>query len=196
MCTRYILQTCGCNRHSNTQNVEVAFEMFLILLTTAVLLKVVHPAPVTNEVRLLSQQSGRFVHVADNGAIKANGNQKSSSVFNMYLKNSQIQFELKNKPGMFLMLKELNHTVYVNSSSMNVTTNQTISHEYTLVVDFPSEPYLTEWEKSGPCGALVQKVDESTNCFVAFDSSGKVAGPCHLLSTNLASCVSVVPASP
>ena len=176
-----------------TQNVEVAFEMFLILPTTAVLLKVVHPAPVTNEVRLLSQLSGRFVHVADNGAIKANGNHKSSSVFNMYLKNSQIQFELKNKPGMFLMLKELNPSVSVNSTT---SSPMNVSDEYALVVDYPSEPYLAEWENSGSCGALVQMMDENTNCFIAFDSSGKVAGPCNLLSTDLASCVSVVPATP
>ena len=54
---------------------------------------------------------------------------------------------------------------------MNITA--TISHEYALVVDYPSYPSescLTEWEKSGLCGAL--KVDEDTNCFIAFDSSG------------------------
>ena len=39
---------------------------------------------------------------------------------------------------------------------------------------YPSESCLTEWEKSGLCGAL--KVDEGTNCFIAFDSSGKVVG--------------------
>ena len=115
----------------------------------------------------------------------------------MYLKNSQVQFELKNKPGMFLMLKEINHSIAENTnittcSQMNVTT---ISHEYALVVDYPSEPYLTEWENSGSCGALVQMMNENTNCFIAFDSSGKVAGPCNLSANDPASCISTIPAS-
>ena len=152
-----------------------------------------HSAPVTNEVRLLSQLSGRFVRVTENGAIIANGNLKSSAVFKMYLKNSQIQFELKNKPGMFLMLKELNNSmvedvVNTTSSPVNITANQTISHEYALVVDYPSESHLTEWERSGLCGALVMKVDEDTNCAIAFDGSGKVAGPCN---TNHEDCIAI-----
>ena len=170
-----------------------------VVIVVASLLIVVRSAPVnaTNEVRLLSQLSGRFVHVADNGAITAKGNQKSSSVFIMYLKNSQVQFELKNKPGMFLMLQELNHSTAENtnittSSQTNVTT---ISHEYALVVDYPSEPYLTEWGKSGHCGALVQMMDENTNCFIAFDGNGKVAGPCNLSANDPASCISTITAS-
>ena len=110
---------------------------------------------------MLSSVSGRFVRVDNNGTITANGNQKSSAVFVMYLKNSQVQFELKSKPGMFLMLKGKNHSIVddVNttvSSPKNATANP-ISNEYTLVVDYPSEPFLTEWEKSGTCNALVQK---------------------------------------
>ena len=131
----------------------------------------------------------------------ANGNQKSSAVFKMYLKNYQIQFELKNTLGMFLMLKELNNSmaedvVNTTSSPVNSTTNQTIRHEYALVVDYPSESHLTEWERRGLCGALVMKVDEDTNCAIAFDGSGKVAGPCNLLPTDSASCISVQRASP
>ena len=63
---------------------------------------------------------------------------------------------------------------------MNVTANQTTFHEYVLVVDYPSEPYLTEWEQSTTSGALFQKVDENTTCAISFDSSGKEAGPCNL----------------
>ena len=83
-----------------------------LVIVVACLLNVVRSTPlppvnITNEVILYSQLSGRFVQVADNGAITAtNRNQKSSSVFIMYLKNSQVQFELNNKPGMFLLLKE------------------------------------------------------------------------------------------
>ena len=87
------------------------------------------------------------------------------------------------------MWKDLNHSVSVNS---NTSSPMNVTDEYILVVDFPSKSFLSDWEKIGPCSLL----DESTNYFIAFDSSGKVAGPCHLLSTDLASCVSVVPASP
>ena len=167
-----------------------------LVIVVACLLNVVRSTPLppvdgTNEVILYSRLSGRFVQVADNGAITAtNRNQKSSSVFIMYLKNSQVQFELKNKPGMFLLLKELNHSIAENNTSQtNVTT---ISHEYALVVDYPSESYLAEWENSGPCGALVQMMDENTNCFIAFDSSGKVAGPCNLSANDPASCISTI----
>ncbi|KAL5479378.1 hypothetical protein EMCRGX_G022896 [Ephydatia muelleri] len=91
---------------------------------------------------------------AENGAIMANGNLKSSAVFKMYLKNSQIQFELKNKSGMFLMLKELNSSVNedvnnTTSSPVNITAaNPTISQEYAVVVYYPSESHLhvTMWE--------------------------------------------------
>ena len=84
----------------------------------------------------------------------ANGNLKSSAVFKMYLKNSQIQFELKNKSGMFLMLKELNSSVNedvnnTTSSPVNITAaNPTISQEYAVVVYYPSESHLhvTMWE--------------------------------------------------
>ena len=101
---------------------------------------------------------------------------------------------------MFLMLKELNNSVaedVVNttSSPVNITANQTISHEYALVVDYPSESHLTEWEKRrGLCGALVMKVDEHTNCAIAFDVSGKVAGPCNLFPTNSEDCITIQPA--
>ena len=97
------------------------------------------------------------------------------------------------------MLKELNNSVaedVVNTTSplVNITTNQTISHEYALVVDYPSESHLTEWERSGLCGALVMKVDEDTNCAIAFDDSGKVAGPCNTFATNSEDCITIQPA--
>ena len=156
-----------------------------LLLAIAVVANVVRSAPATIEYRLLSYLAGRFVNVSDNGTVTAHGNQKSSSVFITYSKNDRVQFELKSKPGMFLMLKELNHSiVHVDNNAtslpMNVTANQTVVHEYVLVVDYPSEPYLTEWEKSTISGALVQKVDENTTCAISFDSSGRVSGPCNL----------------
>ena len=111
----------------------VLLNLLTLLLTAAV----VHAAPVATKVRLLSNLSGRYVRVANNGTITADGNRRSSTVFYMYLKNSQIQFELTSNPGMFLMLSP--------TDKMNL--------EYTLTVGYPSDPFqdLTEWEISGPC---------------------------------------------
>ena len=142
-------------------------------------------APTTNEYRLCSYLAGHCVNVDNSGTITANGSPKSSTVFVKYSNYDRVQFELKSKPGMFLMLKELNHSIVdvdnnVTSLPMNLTANQTVVREYVLMVDYPSEPHLTEWEKSTTSGALVQKIDENTTCAISFDSSGKVAGPCNL----------------
>ena len=82
----------------------------------------------------------------------------------MYLENFQVQFELKGKPGMFLMLKGKKHSINIVedvnttvSTPKNSTANP-INNVYSLVVDYPSEPFLTGWEKRGICGALVQMV--------------------------------------
>ena len=165
-------------------------KVLLILAVALIMAYVARSAPATAENSLCSRNAGKCVRVYDNGTIAANtGNPKASSVFIKYSKNDRVQFELKRKPGMFLMLKELNHSIVENASyAMNVTANQTVVHEYVqtvvheyvLVVDYPSEPYLTEWEKGTTSGALVQKVDENTTCAISFDSSGKVAGPCNL----------------
>lgn len=144
--------------------------MLLILLAAAAL------AP-AKQVRLLSQLPGRFIHVSDTGSITARGSEKTSAVFNMYLKNSTIQFELKSKPGIFLMLKEQNYAIAETENTTLTLSRPSCNKTYTLVVDHPSEPFLTEWEISRPCGALVQTVDESTSCFIAFDSGGELAGP-------------------
>ena len=172
----------------------MAMKVLLILAVALIMAYVARSAPATAENTLCSRNAGKCVRVYDNGTITANsGNPKASSVFIKYSKNDRVQFELKRKPGMFLMLKELNHSIAEDISNttslpMNVTANQTVVHEYVqtvvheyvLVVDYPSEPYLTEWEKSTTSGALVQKVDENTTCAISFDSSGKVAGPCNL----------------
>ena len=159
--------------------------ILVFLVASAVMTNVARSLPTPNEYRLCSYLAGKCVNVDYNGTITANGSPKSSAVFVKYSNNNRVQFELKSKPGMFLMLKELNHSIAdddnnATSLPMNVTANQTVVHEYVLVVDYPSEPYLTEWEQSITSGTLVQKVDENTTCAISFDSSGKVAGPCNL----------------
>ena len=164
----------------------MAMKVFLILAVALLVAYVARSAPAPAEKTLCSRNAGKCVRVYDNGTISANSvGKKAPSVFMKYLKNDRVEFELKSKPGMYLMLKELNHSIAEDVSNttslpMNVTANQTVVHEYVLVVDYPSEPYLTEWEQSTTSGALFQKVDENTTCAISFDSSGKVAGPCNL----------------
>ena len=164
----------------------MAMKVLLILAVALLVAYVARSAPAPAEKTLCSRNAGKCVRVYDNGTISANSvGIKAPSVFIKYPKNDRVQFELKRKPGMFLMLKELNHSIAEDVSNttslpMNVTANQTVVHEYVLVVDYPSEPYLMEWEQSTTSGALFQKVDENTTCAISFDSSGKVAGPCNL----------------
>ena len=167
-----------------------------VLLIFAVALMIVYAAPssdaATEEYRLCSRNAGKCVHVYDNGTMEANRGclrASTSSVFIKYSKNDRLQFELKSKPRMFLMLKELKHSnpnpivddvSNATSIPMNVTANRIVAHEYILVVDYPSKPSLTEWEKGTNSRALVQKVDENTTCAISFYSNGKLAGPCNL----------------
>ena len=154
----------------------MAMKVFLILAVALLVAYVARSAPATEGYKLCSHNAGKCVHVYENGTISANSVYKKASAFTMYLKNDRVQFELEPSTRMFLMLKVSNTT----SLPMNVTANQTIVHEYVLVVDYLSESYLTQWEKSTTTGALFQKVDENTTCAISFDRSGKVAGPCNL----------------
>ena len=163
----------------------MAMKVLLILAVALLVAYVARSAPATEGYKLCSHNAGKCVRVYNNGAISANSLNPKASVFKMYPKNDRVEFELKTKPRMFLMLKKLNHSIAEDVSNttslpMNVTANQTVVHEYILVVDYPSEPYLTQWKKSTTSGALFQKVDENTTCAISFDSSGKVAGPCNL----------------
>ena len=143
------------------------------------------------QVRLLSQQSGHFVRVSENGDIKANSNGNSATVFLKYLKDSYIQLEVMNKRGVFLMLQNI-----VNRSSdagilmrrdcmaaFNATESmRSDGHEYTLVVGTATDTSLTRWEKAGP--DTLKSLDGHSDCYIAFESNGEVAGPCNLLSSD------------
>ena len=155
------------------------------VLLAFVVFACVRSAPVTNQVRLLSQNSGRFVQVLENGTISAKGRQKDATVFNMYLKNSQIQFETKSKPGMFLMLKEITTPTPTNSTNLANATDKS----YALGVGYSSESNLTTWEKSGDCGTLSQSVHDGTICSIAFDEAGNVIDPCHVVDND---CIAVL----
>ena len=138
-------------------------------------------APATTEVKLLSQTSGRFVYVMENGTIRANEARKRATVFKMYLKNSQIQFEMKTKSGMFLILKEVEVTSATELNSHNDT--------YTLGVDYSTETSLTSWNRSGNCGILSQRVDNVTTCSIAFDKDGNLIAPCRVVTED---CIAIV----
>ena len=152
------------------------------IVVFALFFNCVRSAPVTNEVRLLSQNSGRFVQVLENGTITANARLKYATVFNMFLKNSLVEFEMMNKPGMFLLLKEITTPTNITASSPINATDNSYSHDitYALRVDLLSSSNLTSWEKSGDCGTLSQNVDNDTICNIVFDEAGNVIGPCHV----------------
>ena len=161
------------------------------LVVFALFSSCVRSVPVTNEVRLLSQNSGRFVQVLENGTITANARLKFATVFNMFLKNSLVEFEMMNKPGMFLLLKEITTPTNITASS-SINATDTYSHEitYALRVDLLSTSNLTSWEISGEvCGTLSQGVDNDTICNIAFDEAGNVIGPCHVSDND---CITVV----
>ena len=154
----------------------------------------VRSAPVTNQIRLLSQNSGRFVQVLENGTITANARQKNATVFNMFLKNSLVEFEMISKPGMFLLLTEITMPICTNiTASSPINATDTYSHEttYALRVDFPSKSNLTRWEISGDnCGALSQEVGNDTIYSIAFNEVGNnVIDPCHVRDND---CITVV----
>ena len=162
------------------------------LVVFALFFSCVRSAPVTNEVRLLSQNSGRFVQVLENGTITANARLKFATVFNMFLKNSLVEFEMMSKPGMFLLLKEITTPTNITASSSINATHNSYSHDiiYALRVDLLSTSNLTGWQLSGEvCGALSQDVDNDTICNIAFDEAGNVIGPCRVRDSD---CIAVL----
>lgn len=156
--------------------------------------------PAANQVLLLSKQTGRYVHVSEDGEIDARSSKNSATVFVMVPKDSTVQFELYSKPGMFLMLERINTTpasdaTYRNgvdggSGQANATESPSDGVEYALVVGNATETSLTRWDRAtGPVSTLSQSVrDKDTSCYVAFDSRGEVTGPCDLNAVDNQEC--------
>ena len=174
------------------------FLVVLNVLTYAMFILTSLALPAANQVALLSRQSGRYVHVSESGIVFASSSKKSATVFVMYPINSAVQFEMKDNPGMFIMLERINLSSaeiasggeVVPSSGLLNTTNSTESIEYALVVGNASENSLTRWEKGGSFDVLRQRLpDTNVNCFIAFDSTGNVAGPCGLDDVNDPKCI-------
>ena len=164
-----------------------------LLVVFALLSSRVHSAPI--KVRLLSKNSGRFFQVLENGTITAKGKQTlDATVFNMFVMNSLVEFEMMNKPGMFLLLTEITTPTNITASSPINATDNSYSHEttYALRVDLLLSSNLTKWEisvkKSGTL-ILSQDVDNGTICNIAFDEAGDVIGPCHVSNKD---CITVV----
>ena len=142
-------------------------------------------APAALEIVLLSLSSGQFVHVAEDGNITANGTKDTATVFNVLRQGNFISLELKSEPGKFLMLNEI---VENSTNTANSTANQqglTVPSQYKLLVGTPSIVSHLQWEvvSVGPY-ALKQKLDQGTNCFIAFNNNGSLAGPCDLLQND------------
>lgn len=168
---------------------------FLVLLSACFIWNC-RALPAANQVVLLSKQSGRYVHVSEGGVIDAYSNKNSATVFIMYPINMTVQFEVKNKPGMFLMLENINKSSdadyddIVSSPALLNTTEDRDDIEYALVVGNATETSLTRWETAGGANILAQRVpDMDTSCYIAFDSRGNVVGPCHLNPASDPECV-------
>ena len=135
-------------------------------------------APAALESVLFSQFTGQFVQITENGRITADGTEESAVVFYTLIQDNLVSFELKDKPGKFLMLNELtidniNSTVFLNNASSQ--------SQYELLVGAPTNVSHVQWEiVSDSTFALKQTLDQNIDCFVAFNNDGSVAGPCNL----------------
>ena len=145
-------------------------------------------APAALEFVLLSLSSGQFVHVAEDGNITANRTKDTATVFNVLTQGNFISLELKSEPGKFLMLNEI---VENSTNTANSTANQqglTVPSQYKLLVGTPSIVSHLQWEVVSVWPdwpyALKQKLDQGTNCFIAFNNNGSLAGPCDLLQND------------
>ena len=63
-------------------------------------------------------------------------------------------------------------------------------HEYTLVVGTATDTSLTRLEKAGP--DTLKSFDGHSDCYIAFESNGEVAGPCNLSSSDPKCAVIVI----
>ena len=136
-------------------------------------------APITAlQVRLLSQYSDQFVQINEDGSITANGTVDTAAVFYARTQGNLISLELNDGSGKFLMLNEV---VENNTNSTGDQQYPSSPSRYELVVGIPSNVSHIQWE-TAPDGtyALKQTLDSSTNCFIAFNEDGSVAGPCNL----------------
>ena len=153
---------------------------------------------VAQEVKLQSRRSGHYVQVSENGDVEATSAKNSATVFIKYLTNSAVQFEVKNKPGMFLILRRVNEssdTDANDTSPMPIFNTSTAegrdSNTYALVVDYAVETSLTRWGNGGVVDTL-RSLDGDASCYIAFDTYGKVAGPCNLVASDMACAVRIV----
>ena len=145
------------------------------------------------EVKLLSTQSGRYVRAYENNVIiVANSSKNTATVFVTYLTDSTIQLEVKNKPGMFLMVQRVNQSSETGrNNTVLLPSNAGDSLQYALVIGEPSETSQYKWENAGLADSLRSK-DGDRSCFIAFDSNGKVVGPCNLSEADPACSVRMV----
>ena len=148
------------------------------------------PVPTFNHI-LLSENTNLFVRIADNGSITADGELAQAAVFYVY-HNPQpnfFTFELINltKPsGQFLMINPIvkDETNAINSTAHQQNFSSPSDSLYELVVGIPSSVSHIQWEAvyvgNGMYPVLKQTLDNSWNCFIAFNDDSSVAGPCNL----------------
>ena len=139
-------------------------------------------APAALESVLFSQFTGQFVQITEDGRITADGTEESAAVFYTLIQDNLVSLQLKDKPGKFLMLNVLSMDIINSTNSSVFPNNAPSSSEYELVVGVPSNNTSNvQWEiVSDSSYALKHTLDQNTDCFVAFNNDGSVAGPCNL----------------
>ena len=154
---------------------------YIMLCCCVVSLYFVHnavAAPTALEVRLFSQFTGQYVRFTEGRRITADGTEESAAAFYTHIINNLITIELVDEPGKFLILTDK----VSNSTNSTVLLNSPPSQsQYELVVGIPFNDSYIQWEMmSASSYALKQTLDPDTDCFVAFNNDGSVAGPCNL----------------
>ena len=139
-------------------------------------------APAALEGVLFSQFTGQFVQIAEDGRITADGTEESAAVFYTLIQDNLVSLQLKDKPGKFLMLNELTIDNINSTNSTVLLNNAPSSSEYELVVGAPTNVSHVQWEiaSDSSYAQLRQTLNHNTDCFVAFNNDGSIAGPCNL----------------
>lgn len=151
------------------------------LLYSVVLLSYCTAAPTAVQVKLLSDSTGRYVKVTDDGEINASGSRAGATLFYLLFKSFGFQLQLQSSTDRYLVVAIVGNATSSDAS----TTEPTEDYMYVLRVDYLSHSNLSYWtisDDGSGCGQIKLVLpDATTNCYVAFDSDTlEAAGPCGL----------------
>lgn len=148
-------------------------------------------APTAIQVKLLSDSTGRYVKVADDGEINASGSRTIATLFYLLFKNFGFQLQLQSSTDRYLVVARVG-----NATSSNASLTEPADYTYVLRVDhlYPSTfSYWTIIDDGSGCGQIKLVLsDATTNCYVGFDGDTfEAAGPCDLASDDTESQICI-----